>query len=148
MIKAVGRSVLAIVLGFLGASVFIMASQQILVMIHPPPQGVYEFDEQVTNEYYKNLSVLELVLLLVGYLLGTFAGAGLAARITSWGRLAHGLIIGALLLSYDISFMNRFEHPRWFWIVSIALLLPTAYAGAQFVILGRPAPTSEPGTPP
>ncbi len=74
-------------------------------------------------------------MILLGWFLGTFAGAFLAARI---GRsAAYGFVIGALLLGAAVTNMLMIPHPPWFWAASLIVFVVTTLVAVRSALPAR-----------
>ena len=45
--------------------------------------------------------------------------------------IPHGLVLGVLFLAGGIVNMLLLPHPVWFWVLGVAVFLPSAYLGAK-----------------
>jgi hypothetical protein len=63
--------------------------------------------------------------------LGSLLGGFLAAWIGWNAPVAHALVLGGLLTLAGIANNLMLPPPAWFWIPTLVVLLPAAYAGAR-----------------
>ena len=76
---------------------------------------------------------------MVGWAIGTLAGAWAATLLAPGRRMAFGFGIGVVVLVGTIGNLLSFPHPVWMWVVGIAEVLPAAGLGA-WLARGRRAP--------
>jgi hypothetical protein len=122
------RSILAVVLGFLLASIVMLAVEYAGHLLFTPP-GLDLRDPEVLKTAFINAPLGAQLFVLLAWVLGSLAGGWLAAWIS--GRVADALVLGAILLAAGIYNMVTIPSPLWFWVVGVALFLPCAYAGAK-----------------
>ena len=71
-----------------------------------------------------------LLVVLVGWALGSFAGGYTAAKISSSAPMRHALIVGVLLTVAGVANDLMLPSPAWFW-VGLLLFIPAAWTGAR-----------------
>ncbi len=125
------RSVFAIFLGMVSCFFLILTIEMLGAMAFPPPPGLDSTDPETAAAARKLIAPGMFALVLVAWAVGTFIGAGIAARVASRWKISHGMVIGTLFLLASISQMQMFPHPTWVWVVGIAEFLPVAYLGAK-----------------
>ena len=133
--SSVGRGILAVIAGFIGASVVMMIVESINGHVLYPElgrmaQGVTDREQIRTLMAGAPLGAFLVVLL--GWILGGLAGGFIAARI---GRkpASHAPILGVLLTLAGVANNLMVPPPAWFWIVSLLVFLPATLAGARLV---------------
>jgi hypothetical protein len=130
------RSILAILAGIIVGSVIIAALEFVGHLVYPLPEGLDPrdpVDRKALEDYVANAPVGSHLLLLLAYAVGTFVGAWLAAALAGRKPIVHGIIAGAFFLLATIANLQMIEHPTWFVVVNLVLVLPLAYAGAKLV---------------
>jgi hypothetical protein len=125
------RSALSIFLGMISSFFLILAIEMLGGLMIPPPPGLFAPEAETVAEARKLISPAMFAIVLVAWAIGTFIGAGIAARIAPRWKLGHGMIIGVLLLLASINQMGMFPHPTWVWVIGLAEFLPVAYFGAK-----------------
>jgi hypothetical protein len=131
------RSILGIVLGIVLAVVAIFGIQAVAMIVYPMPEGTDMNNPESLKAALAAMPAGAFVLLLVGYAVGTLAGAWLAATIARRAPVVHGLIIGVFFLLGNLINVSRLPHPVWYVVVSIVMFLPLAFVGAR--LAARPA---------
>jgi len=141
MRKAV-RSVLAVIAGFVAASAVMMLNETINGhVLYPELRKLAEgvTDKEAMRALMASAPVGALLVVLVGWVLGSLAGGFLAARIGWNAPVAHALAVGGLLTLAGIANNLMMPPPAWFWILSLAVFLPAAYAGARLALVKNQA---------
>ena len=130
------RSIAAVVAGFVAASVVMMIVETINGRVLYP--GLAKSAEGVTDrETIRALlaaaPVGAFLVVIAGWILGGVAGGWVTARLAARGTIGHGLVLGALLTLAGVANNLMLPPPLWFWIASLVVLLPAAYAGTRLV---------------
>ena len=128
------RSVLAVIAGFIAAAVVMMLFE--FVNGHVLYPGLRKAAEDVTDrEALRTLLAAApagaFLVVLLGWAAGGLVGGFVAGRIGWHAPVAHALILGALLTLSGIANNLMLPPPAWFWVVSMLILLPCAYAGGR-----------------
>jgi hypothetical protein len=97
-----------------------------------------------------NLPLRAFLLLLVGYFIGTFCGAWVAARLTP-GRLlantwpmAHAMSVGLVVLIAGLPTLFGLPHPPWFYLAYFIVFPLAAYLAGWLVLFWRSRPAPSP----
>ena len=128
------KSVAAVVVGFVAASIVMMIVETLNGRVFysglaKAAEGVT--DREVLRGIFASAPVGALLVVIVGWILGGFAGGWVAARIAGRSAVTHGLVLGALLTCAGAANNLALPPPLWFWVASLAVLLPSAYVGAK-----------------
>lgn len=140
----VARSVLAVIAGFVAASAVMMLIESANGRVLYPELGKMAegmTDREAIRALLANAPVGAFLVVLVGWALGSLVGGFLAAWIARNAPVGHALVLGGLLTLAGIANNLMIPPPGWFWIPSLAVFLPAAYAGARL------APTRNPAKP-
>jgi hypothetical protein len=132
IVKAIFRSVLAVLAGVVVAGVLIVAVEFANSLVFWPA-GADPNDPEKLKEVVAGLPLTAFLVVLLGYCVGTFVGGGLAAFLAGRARLLHGVVVGVVFLAVSISNLRSIPHPLWFAVANLALVLPAAYGGARLV---------------
>ena len=133
------KSVAAIVAGFVAASVVMMILEFLNGHVFYPEMGKAAegmTDPESLRALLATAPIGAFLVVIAGWILGSAAGGWLAARIAGRSGIAHGLVLGALLTCAGIANNLMIPPPPWFWVVSLIVLLPAAYAGARAAARG------------
>lgn len=125
-----GRSLLAVLLGLILANVAVFVFEFVGHVAYPPPPGLDLSDPKALRAVVANMPVGAFLVLLFGWVVGTAVGAWLAARVSRRAPTTHALIVGGVIMAGAIANMILIPHPTWFWVLSLAAILPAASAGA------------------
>ncbi len=129
--RAVIRSVLAVLVGAIVAGILIAVVEAIGHLVYPPPPGIDPTDPESLRTAIGSVPVGALVAVLVAWAIGTFAGSWLAARIAGRAGMAHGMVVGLLMLAAGVANMLIIPHPLWFWFPGVAVYPLTAWLGGR-----------------
>ena len=91
-------------------------------------------DREAIRALMASAPVGAFLVVLLGWVLGSLLGGFVAAWIGSSGPVPHALVLGGLLTLAGIANNLMLPPPAWFWLPTLVVFLPAAYAGA------RPAP--------
>ncbi len=131
--RAVIRSVLAVLVGAIVAGILIAVVEAIGHLVYPPPPGINPTDPESLRTALELVPVGALVSVLFAWGIGTFAGSWLAARIAGRSGLAHGMVVGLLMLAAGVANILMDPHPLWFWFPGVAVFPLTAWLGGRMV---------------
>jgi hypothetical protein len=138
---SLSRSVMAVVVGCLAAFFHIMAIEALNLVLFPPPEGLDPNKPETVVAYMKEIPTGALLMVLLAWMVGTFAGSWITTRLAPVPKRNHGLVIGVLFMIAAIGNMRAIPHPPWFWVVSLASFLPVSYLGTALAApRGKPAP--------
>jgi len=128
------RRIGAVIAGLIVAVLIVFASEGIGHKIYPPPPGTDMHDMAKVKAFVATLPLSVLLIVLTGWLIATFAGTWLAARIA--GTPMPGYVVGALLLCAGIANAFMIPQPVWFSIASFVIYITATWTGAR---AGAPA---------
>ena len=130
--KAIGRSVLAVLAGAFVAGLLIAAVEAVSSALFPLPPGLDIHDHEAMRQHIDTLPTGAFLMVLAAWAIGSFGGSWVAARLASRARLVHGMIVGALFLLAGVLNMLMIPHPWWMWAGGIVALVGCSYLGARF----------------
>jgi hypothetical protein len=102
---------------------------------YPLPPGVDLRDEKAMAIYAESVPVQAMMLVLLGWALGTFAGAWVAARIAIMAKVAY--LVGGIFLAAAVANMLLVPHPKWMLISALVVIPICAYFGGRLALKGR-----------
>jgi hypothetical protein len=138
-------SVIPVWAGSLVAGLLVWVMELLGSLIYPSLSGMSSDDPAAVKAAMANLPAGALILVLLGWIVGTFAGAWITAQRAERAPIGHGLVLGGFFLVGAIVNMLMIPHPIWFWIAALAILLPSAWLGARRGARSRPPePLPEP----
>ncbi len=141
--RSVLRSILAIIAGFVVASLIMMAVESFNGRVLFPELGRLAegmTDREAIRSVMAAAPTGALLVVIGGWLIGSFVGGWASARIVKRSPVGHALALGGLLTLAGVANNLMLPPPLWFWIAGLAFLLPAAYAGARL----EPGPQNAP----
>jgi hypothetical protein len=124
MLRALG----GVVAGVLLAVAVIIVVELVSHAIYPPPPGTNIDDPAAIARAAAQAPLNALLMVILGWTLGTFCGCWLAGRVGR--RPGPAVTPGVLVFAAGIANMFQIPHPLWFKIVSLLLVAVAAIAGA------------------
>lgn len=118
----------AIISGMIAAFALVASAEAIVHRLYPPPPGTNMDDFEQVKRFVAALPVSAYLLVLTGWLIGTFVSTWLAAKIAR-DPIA-GYIVGALLLTAGIFNAIKIPQPVWFSIASFVIYIGATWVGA------------------
>jgi hypothetical protein len=134
------RSVVAVLVGVVIATVGILALESLGHLVYPLPEGVNPNDMEALKKVLPTMPVGAFLCVLFMYAVGSFVGGLIAGWIARRAQTVHALIVGAILMALGVVNMLMLPHPGWFWAASLLVYLPPAYLGSRLA----PRPPSAP----
>jgi hypothetical protein len=135
---AVLRGVGAVIIGLVAATIFAVGVEWMGSILHPFPPGVDPADLAACRAHVARYPAGVLLLASLGWGLGTFVSSWLATRLGTKRHVAHGAVVGAVLLVLAVVNMAMLPYPIWFWILNLVVFT----AGCCFgTMLGRGRPS-------
>jgi hypothetical protein len=128
------KSISAVIAGFVVASIVMLIVESINGhVLYPDMAKAAEGmkDRDALRALFASAPVGALLVVIFGWILGSFAGGWTAARIAPSATIKHGLIVGGLLTLAGIANNLMLPPPLWFWCLSLVVFLPSSYAGAR-----------------
>lgn len=128
------RNIVAVIAGFVVASVVMMIVEFLNGHVFYPglgraAEGV--MDREVLRALLAKAPIGALLVVIVGWILGGLTGSWVAAKLLSRAPMRQALVVGGLLTLAGVINNLMIPPPIWFWIVSLAVLMPAAYVGAR-----------------
>ncbi len=135
------RAFLAILAGVIMGLVVIIAVEWISTMIFPLPEGVDPTDESQMREIMQGMPAGALVMVLIAWFLGAFAGVFTAIRLHPEHARWAGYVVAALFAVATVVNMVQLPHPVWMMVAApialgLALVLALRFAGGDGAVAG------------
>ena len=134
MFGSIARGVVALLLGLLAATLFIVAVEGVWAVLYPFPDGADPSDIEVCRAHIAQLPASAFLIGVVGWGLAVFAGSWVATRLAAGRHPAHGIMLGSILLAAAVLNMLMLPYPAWFWVANLLGFPVCALLGAR---LGR-----------
>lgn len=125
------RNILAIIAGLAAGIVVIFIMEFVGHGIYPPPAGFDPTDEAAMENVMMQAPVGALLMVILAYILGSFAGGFVASQLSRSAPLRNAIIVGILLLIAGVVNVFMIPHPVWYLVLSMAVYLPFAYLGGK-----------------
>ena len=130
-----GRKILAVVVAFIVATAIMMIAEMINSTVIMPPSDAVMKDPAALREFMANGPVKAYVVVLIGYLLASFAGGFIATKMSR--RESPGItlpvIIGSLLtLGMVANIFMLPGQPVWFIAAAFVIFIPISLLGHRF----------------
>jgi hypothetical protein len=126
-----GRKILAVVAGVILAGIVVYLVEAVGHRVYPPPENLDTKNLEAMKAYVATLPAGAFLFVLVAYILGSFSGGWLAAKIARASQIPLALTVGGVQLLFGILNLVAIPHPTWFAIASILAFLPAAYLGGK-----------------
>ena len=131
MLRKIGGVIGGIALAF----IVVQAAEMIVHTLYPPPAGTDMRNMAAVKAFVATLPATAFLLVLGGWMVGTFAGTSAAAKIGRSSTPAY--VVGALLLCAGIANAVMIPQPLWFSIASFVIYIAMTIAGAQLAASTR-----------
>ncbi len=116
------RTLLAIVLGVIAMMVTVYGVEAIGHQLYPPPPGLDPNDLDQLDSIVAAAPVGAMVMLVIGWCVGTLVGSGLAAHIARHPRVAATVVALLVVIGVAGTVFLMPSHPTW--VAALGLLLP------------------------
>lgn len=129
------RTLFAIILGVIAMMVTVYGVEAIGHMLYPPPPGLDPNDLDQLDSIVAAAPIGAMVMLLVGWCVGTIVGSGLAARIARHPRVAACFVALVVITGIAGTVFLIPSHPTW--VAALGLLLPVPLGLGMAKVVGR-----------
>ncbi|HEY5802566.1 MAG TPA: hypothetical protein VIT90_02575 [Lysobacter sp.] len=130
-----GRTILGMLVGVVVAIAVIMAVEMLGHSVYPPPPGLDPTDpanEAAFAAFVAQLPFGAKAMLLLAWLLGTFTGALVAAKIARH-QTAAALLVALVVMSGVVGMILKIPHPGWLSVCGLLLPIPVALLAVRLV---------------
>ena len=127
------RNIVAVIAGFVVAGLVMTTFEFVNGRVLYP--GLAKAAEGVTDReairaIFASAPVGALLVVVLGWLVGSLAGGWTAARMATQGNRRAPIVLGVLLTLAGVANNLMLPPPLWFWVATMAVLLPGALLGA------------------
>lgn len=123
------RNILAAFGGLASAILIFMVFELTSSTIYPTPPGFDYNDAEAMQKYVETLPIGALLLVLMGYITGSFVCGIVLAKLARNEKRILPLIAGAILTLAGFSNVMNIKHSLWFRVLVLVVFIP-------FVLLG------------
>ena len=130
-----GRKILAVIVAFIVAVAIIMIVEMLNSLQLAPPTAEILKDSAKLAEYMANGPARAYIVVLVGYVLASFAGGFIVTKISRQVTtgIALPIIVGALLgLGMIANIFMLPGQPIWFIVAGLLIFIPVSLLGHRF----------------
>ena len=127
MVRYVG----GILLGIVITVALVFAIEWVVGLIIPTPADFNMRDPEQVGARVASMPPWVMLLVLVGWVLGTGAGSWVAVRIARTRRLWPGLVVGTIIFLSTLYNIMTISHPIWFVAVSLIAIPIVSWLGAK-----------------
>jgi hypothetical protein len=128
-----GRKILAVIVALIASFAVISIVEMLNSMVVTPPAQEVMLDTEKMRQFMTTLPTTAFVVVLVGYILGAFAGGFVVTKISHQVTSGTGLplLIGGLLTlgGLYLFFVSLPGQPIWFVAASLLCFIPMALLG-------------------
>ena len=125
------RNAAAAVAGIVTAFLLIMLVEKVGLIIYPPPADLDFSDPEAVRPYIATLPFLALLVPMIAWVVGAFAGTVVACKIGTANPLLFAAIVGGLVLAGTITNLILIPHPVWFSVVSLIAIAAGAWIAVR-----------------
>lgn len=122
------KSIIAVSVGVFFGGLAIFAIERLGHLIVPPPPGLDPNDPVSVASAMTQMPAAAFLVLFLAYLLGTSAGAWIAARLAPSHHFRHAAIVALFFIIGALFNFVSIPHPVWFVVVAML-----AFAAAPFI---------------
>ncbi len=127
------RLVLGIISGFVVTGLGILTFENIGRTFFDEYENA-PYDPEFLDQFVMSLPTGAFCALLVSHVLGVFLGVFTASYIAKMRRYIPAVFIGAVLFSFSVINAIEIEHPLWYSILDVTLVIPTALLAHKFYL--------------
>lgn len=130
-----GRKILAVVVALIVAVGIIMLVQMGNSMVVMPPSQEVMSDPARLRDFMTNLPMTAYVVVLIGYIIASFAGGFIVtkmARQVSTGVTLPIVVGGFLTLAMIMNLVSLPGQPLWFAVLCLLSFIPLSLLGHRF----------------
>lgn len=140
-----GRTILGVIAGLVTMFATIMAIEAIGPALYPPPPGLNPMVAEDMAKIMMAMPADAKAIVLVAWVMGSFTGGWVAAKIARQHPRTAAVIVAALVMAGVIGMILQIpEHPVWMSALGLLLPVPVALLAAG---LARPRAVAVPAGP-
>lgn len=113
------------------AVALVFAIEAVIGLIVPAPADFDMRDPEQVRARVASMPIWAILLVLVGWILGTGLGSWAAVRIARTRRIWPGLVVGTIVLLSTLYNVMTIPHPIWFVGISVIAIPIASWLGAK-----------------
>lgn len=126
------RNVLSVIGGLAIAVVTFLITETINTSLHPTPTNLDFNDAEVVKSFYESQPLSFWLLVLLGWIVGSFLCGLLIKRISHPEKKILPIIAGILLTLSAVANFSLLPHPTWVVIFGLLVFIPSTFLGHSF----------------
>lgn len=126
-----GRTIAGIVVGIVIAVALVFAIEAVVGLIVPAPADFNMRDPDAVRARVASLPTWVILLVGVGWIVGTGVGSWAAVRISRLRVLWPGLVVTAVIFLATLYNVMTIPHPIWFVAISMIAIPIAGWLGAR-----------------
>ena len=131
------KAIIAVIAGFVSAFAIMMAFEFTNSLFFPFPAGMDVNDIVQVRAFAAAMPLTALVLVELGWIIGSFAGGFIATRLAGEETLTPAHITGVLLTATGALNAFMIQNPLWFHIGSLPVFVLVSAIGASVAVSTR-----------
>jgi len=132
------RNIFAVVAGLCGMLLIVAATELAAAKLFPLPPGFDVTDPANVKAFFETVPLSVELLVVAGWWLGAFAGAGGTARIAKTNKLVLAMLIGVFVAASAIAYAVRVPHPDWMTVTGVLGPLVMAWIAQRLAVAPEP----------
>ena len=127
----VARSFLAVMAGMIVAVTVVSICDLAAGTLHPVPPGFDLRDVEQMKAHISSAPASAMIVVLLGWILGPFAGGFVASRVAARSRRRYAWVISGVLLAATIANLLSIPHPAWMVVAALVGVPAAGWFAAQ-----------------
>lgn len=130
-----GRKILAVVVALIVATAVMIIVEMINSLVFKPPGSDVMNDPAKLREYMANGPAMAYVVVLIGYVLASFAGGFIVTKISRQVSTGSTLpiVVGAILTVLGVmNYVMLPGQPVWYFVLALLTFIPVTLLGHRF----------------
>jgi uncharacterized membrane protein len=130
------RSAMVLLGGVIAAVIVVMLMDSLVGRLYSLPAGTDPNNPESMRQAVAALPVAAFALLVAGWALAAGVGSYVAARLATYARPIHGMIVALFVLVATVANLAKIPHPSWLWPATIILIPAAGWAATKLVPRG------------
>jgi len=131
------RDILAALAGIAIAVLIVFTATELNHTVYPPPPELDFSDPDALRPYIATLPIGAFLLLMGGWVVGTFVGSVIAGRIGTAKPWVYPAIVGGLVFTATVANLLAIPHPLWFSITALIGIVASAWLANGVAVTGN-----------
>lgn len=125
------KRILSIILGSITGVIIVMIGDALTHYIYPLPEGLDYSNKEILIEIMSYIPNTALIIMLAFWLISSFFGGFVAAKINPQSWKFSAIITSSILLGAASLNMFMLPHPLWMVVSAVILYIPSGYLGGK-----------------